>query len=475
MPVGYQITQNKVTGFNKEKMTMSTDLLTEKWAPVLNHEDMPAIQDKTRASVLAQVLENTEKALSEEAAQTGLQEASLSGDQGFSYNLGATSGRAGYDPILISLVRRSMPQLMAFDLCGVQPMNAPTGLIFALKSVYENGNEQLAQTSNEAFYNEARINYSGTPFNADDPDTHRPGESDESDVSVVGQSSNPFESIGNVERDPTETQPVHGDYDFGPAQDGLKFSRGGGVADEANSGTLETGMTTRQGEGDNFREMSFSIERTAVVAKTRALKSEYTMELVQDLKAVHGLDAEAELANILSTEIMAEINAEVLHVINSQAVRGANGLTTPGVFDLIADGQGRWSVERQKGLMLQIEKECNQIAFDTRRGKGNFVLVSANVASALTMAGLLDYSSALKDNLTVDVTAGTYAGVLNNRTKVYVDPYATADYITVGYKGTNSMDAGVSTAHMYLYKWFVLLLKRHSNQNWFQNPLWYGF
>src|SRR6056300_24326 len=223
-------------------------------------------------------------------------------------------------------------------------------------------------------------------------------------------------------------------------------------------------MTTREGEGDNFREMSFTIERTAVEAKTRALKSEYTMELVQDLKAVHGLDAEAELANILSTEILAEINREVVYTIISQAKRGATGLTTAGRFDLIADGQGRWSVERQKGLMLQIEKESNNIAFETRRGKGNFMLCSANVASGLTMAGLLDYSSGLQDNLDVDVTSGVFAGTLNGRTRVYIDPYATSgDYIVVGYKGTNNMDAG-----MFYCPYVPLQMVRAVSQETFQ-------
>jgi len=337
---------------------MSTDILTEKWAPVINHDDLDPITDREKKAVIAQVLENTETAIREEAM---LSEASISGAQfggafsgsGDNATINGT-GRAGYDPIIISLVRRAMPQMMAFDLCGVQPMSAPTGLIFALRARYGDNNPTMAE------------------------------------------------------------------------------------------GTTPYGMTTRQGEGDNFREMSFTIERTAVEAKTRALKSEYTMELVQDLKAVHGLDAEAELANILSTEILAEINREVVRTMISQAKLGGQGLTTTGIFDLIADGQGRWSVERQKGLMLHIEKEANQIAFETRRGKGNFILCSANVASALTMAGLLDYSSGLQDNLNVDTTSGVFAGTLNGRTKVYIDPYATAgDYVVVGYKGSNNMDAGM--------------------------------
>jgi len=425
---------------------MSTDILTEKWAPVINHEDLPEIGDRDKRAVVAQVLENTESALREEA---GLQEASVSGagfggafsGAGSNATLNAT-GRAGYDPIIISLVRRAMPQMMAFDLCGVQPMSAPTGLIFALRARYGAGNDN--DNATEAFYNEAFPNFSGTAFNTGSPNTHAAGGNgadntdpfDPARASNLGESSdggsdgfgnsggafvnNPFD--GN-----SGAGALNANYDLNSAE-----------------GTSAYGMTTREGEGDNFREMSFTIERTAVEAKTRALKSEYTMELVQDLKAVHGLDAEAELSNILSTEILAEINREVVRTMIGQARFGCQGLTNNGAFDLIADGQGRWSVERQKGLMLQIEKEANQIAFETRRGKGNFILCSANVASALTMAGLLDYTSGLQDNLNVDVTSGVYAGVLNGRTKVYVDPYATSgDYIVVGYKGTNNMDAGM--------------------------------
>ena len=426
---------------------MSTDVLMEKWAPVINHDDLDPIGERDKKAVVAQVLENTEKALKEEAGI--LDESSLSG-AGFGGAFSGSNtnsvinatGRAGYDPIIISLVRRAMPQMMAFDLCGVQPMSAPTGLIFALRARYQDGNTN--DDGREAFYNEVFPNFSGTAFNGDSA-THAAGSGSAADTnpfkpnraSNAGASGSDTGADDNQDgvvfvNDPftdpvTANPPLNENYNPTMAQ-----------------GTSPYGMTTREGEGDNFREMSFTIERTAVEAKTRALKSEYTMELVQDLKAVHGLDAEAELSNILSTEILAEINREVVRTMVSQAKYGADGLTNNGVFDLIADGQGRWSVERQKGLMLQLEKEANKVAFETRRGKGNFVLCSANVASSLTMAGLLDYSSGLSDNLNVDVTSGVFAGTLNGRMKVYVDPYATAgDYAVVGYKGSNNMDAGM--------------------------------
>lgn len=426
---------------------MSTDILMEKWAPVLNHEDLDPIGERDKKAVVAQVLENTEKALREEAGM--IDESSLSG-AGFGgafsgSNTNATlnaTGRAGYDPIIMSLVRRAMPQMMAFDLCGVQPMSAPTGLIFALRARYQDSNTN--DDGREAFYNEVFPNFSGTAFNGDSA-THAAGSGSAAD-------SNPFKP-----NRASNTAASGSDTGADDNQDGVVFVNdpftdtiGNDPALNENydisggPGTSGYGMTTREGEGDNFREMSFTIERTAVEAKTRALKSEYTMELVQDLKAVHGLDAEAELSNILSTEILAEINREVVRTMIGQAKYGCDGLTNDGVFDLIADGQGRWSVERQKGLMLQLEKEANKVAFETRRGKGNFILCSANVASSLTMAGLLDYSSGLQDNLNVDVTSGVFAGTLNGRMKVYVDPYATGgDYAVVGYKGANNMDAGM--------------------------------
>ena len=427
---------------------MSSDILMEKWSPVIGHADLPEIKEREKRAVVAQVLENTEKALQEEAI---LSESSFSGAEfggafsgaGSNATVNAT-GRAGYDPIIISLVRRAMPQMMAFDLCGVQPMTAPTGLIFALRARYQdnNGNDD----GPEAFYNEVFPNFSGTAFNdSTEAPTHADG------TNAAGE-TNPF-AVGRANNDGSTTAEANilgeANWDHQPVNNPFSTTAGSAAAATGYNptmaaGTTPYGMTTREGEGDNFREMSFTIDRTSVVAKTRALKSEYTMELVQDLKAVHGLDAEAELANILSTEILAEINREVVRTMISQAKLGGAGLTTTGIFDLIADGQGRWSVERQKGLMLQLEKEANQIAFETRRGKGNFILCSANVASALTMAGLLDYTSGLQDTLNVDTTSGVFAGTLNGRLKVYVDPYATAgDYVVVGYKGANNMDAGM--------------------------------
>lgn len=417
-------------------MEKNAQILLEKWAPVLEHDGLPSISNRSRAVVTAQVLENTEDAVAEERQQLHESSVSSSGgtyaaNAGFGNNTANSTGRAGYDPVLISMVRRSVPMMMAFDICGVQAMNAPTGLIFALKSRYTS---QAPTATNEALFNEANYNFGGSAFNdpaADEAPTHSAG-------------TNAPDSPAAPEADPFAA-PVEGatpgfGNDAGDAVDPA-YAVGPGTA---GPGQTSTGMTTREGEGDNFREMSFSIEKTAVVARTRALKAEYTMELVQDLRAVHGLDAEAELSNILSTEILAEINREVVHTVNTQAKFGAQNTTVPGVFDAIADGQGRWSVERIKGLMLQIEREANQISFETRRGKGNIVICSANVASALTMAGLLDYSSAIQDNLSVDVTQSTYAGILNGRFKVYVDPFAVStDYVTVGYKGSNEMDAGV--------------------------------
>ena len=429
---------------------MSTDVLMEKWAPVINHEDLDAIKERDRRAVVAQVLENTEKALKEEAGV--LDESMVSGaafggafsGAGSNAAVNAT-GRAGYDPIIISLVRRAMPQMMAFDLCGVQPMSAPTGLIFALRARYGANNEtEGGINAAEAFYNEVFPNFSGTAFNTGSPDPHAAGGS-------AADATNPF-APGRAHNDGAASSSESDGFGNSgtPVNDPFQDTVTNNPALNTNynptmaEGTSPYGMTTREGEGDNFREMSFTIERTAVEAKTRALKSEYTMELVQDLKAVHGLDAEAELSNILSTEILAEIKREVVRTMLSQAKFGASGLTNDGIFDLIADGQGRWSVERQKGLMLQLEKEANKVAFETRRGKGNFILCSANVASSLTMAGLLDYSSGLSDNLNVDVTSGVFAGTLNGRMRVYVDPYATnGDYAVVGYKGSNNMDAGM--------------------------------
>tara|TARA_Y100000389_G_scaffold120524_1_gene117875 strand:+ start:4018 stop:5376 length:1359 start_codon:yes stop_codon:yes gene_type:complete len=376
--------------------------LTEKWAPVLNEASAGDINDNYRRSVTAVVLENQEKALQEaRSAQQGYLTEDAPGSN--------TGSIDKWDPILISLVRRAMPNMMAYDVCGVQPMTGPTGLIFAMKSRYGKG----ATASTEALFNEADTKFSGD--------------------SAGGAMSVDGSGLG--------------------ATDGS----GGGSAttlDDDRTTTVNGGMITPNGEGlgttgaapaSAFNEMGFTIEKATVSAKTRALKAEYSLELAQDLKAIHGLDAESELANILSTEILAEINREVIRTINSQAKMGASTAQTAvnGIFSLKDDADGRWSVEKFKGLMVQIEREANTIAKETRRGRGNFIITSSDVASCLSATGMLDYAPALKDTLTVDDTGNTFAGVLNGRTKVYIDPYATVDYITVGYKGTNAYDAGL--------------------------------
>ena len=375
----------------------SYDRLIEKWSPVLENEDAGKIQDAHRKAVTAAVLENQERAFQEEAAQQGgmLSEAAPAN---------ATSSAQNWNPVLIALVRRAMPNLMAYDLCGVQPMTGPTGLIFAMKSRYQGGS-----TSNrEALFNEAETNFSG-----DSSATH-----DSDNASGL--------NVANLDSDST--------------------------ADDARATSIFAGgMPTADAEalgstgGSSFQEMGFTIEKATVTAKSRALKAEYSLELAQDLKAIHGLDAETELANILSTEILAEINREVIRTINSQAKTGALQASTAvnGIFDLSTDADGRWSVEKFKGLIVQVEREANVIAKETRRGKGNFIVCSSDVASALAASGMLDYSPAMSTNLNVDDTGNTFAGVLNGRTRVYIDPYASVDYVTVGYKGTNPYDAGL--------------------------------
>ena len=374
----------------------------KKWAPILEHKDLPSIKDNYRKAVTAVILENQEKALREERAQAtfgNLTETAANATQGGSAPL------ANWDPILISLVRRSMPNLIAYDIAGVQPMSGPTGLIFAMKSKY------TSMGGTEALFNEAASGFSGTRTQA-----------------------------GRTSSLPDVTGGSGADAD--------------GVQDTFDVGR---GLTTAQGEAlgsgstgaGSFAEMAFSIEKATVTAKTRALKAEYTMELAQDLKAVHGLDAESELANILSAEILAEINREIVRTINVKAKLGAqqSNVAVTGTFNLLTDADGRWNVERFKGLLVQIEREANVIAKETRRGKGNFILCSSDVATALAAAGVLDYAPALSTNLEVDDTGNTFAGVLNGRTKVYIDPYsgtgANDDYVTVGYRGTNPYDAGL--------------------------------
>ena len=368
------------------------DRLVEKWAPVLNEDTAGTISDNHRKSVTAVVLENTEKALREERAQMNFLSESPATSVG-------NSSVANWDPVLISLVRRAMPNMMAYDVCGVQPMTGPTGLIFAMKARYTSG----TTGATEALFNEADTTFSG---------------------------------------DSSDTQSADGS-----GLSGLTDSNGDSSIDNDRTGpTWGDGMSTAKAElSGAFRNMGFTIEKATVTAKSRALKAEYSLELAQDLKAIHGLDAETELSNILSTEILAEINREVIRTINSQAKTGATTTNTAinGIFDLSTDADGRWSVEKFKGLLVQLDREANQIAKDTRRGKGNVVICSSDVATALAASGALDYAPALATNLNVDDTGNTFAGVLNGRMKVYIDPYASADYITVGYKGTNPYDAGV--------------------------------
>ena len=379
--------------FNADKNLM------EKWGPVLEHESAPAIQDNYKKAVTARLLENQEVALQEERAQA---QGNYISEAAAANNIGG--GSIGtFDPVLISLVRRAMPNLIAYDIAGVQPMSGPTGLIFAMKSKYS------TQGGTEALFDEADTDFSGAGTHQAEPT-----------------------GLGGV---------VDADTD-------------GTIADESDTvSTFGAGSATsaaeRLGVGESgdgsFGEMAFSIEKSTVTAKSRALKAEYTMELAQDLKAVHGLDAEGELANILSAEILAEINREVVRTILTKAKIGALQTSTAvsGIFDVNTDSDGRWMVERFKGLIMQIERECNVIAKETRRGKGNFIICSSDVASALAAAGMLDYTPALSANLNVDDTGNTFAGVLNGRVKVYIDPYATIDFVCVGYRGTNPYDAGM--------------------------------
>ena len=393
----------------------NAEYLQEKWAPILDYSGMDQIKDSHRRSVTAILLENQERELREErdflseGPTMSANGGGLSGGFGGSSQGVTGSPTAGFDPVLISLIRRSMPNLIAYDLCGVQPMNGPTGLIFAMRSRYTN------QTSGtEAFYNEADTRFSSQ--------------------NALGTLASGAVGFGTTAARTGDNPSVLND----------------------NGGTynVSTGMNTGDSEalGDNannqFNEMAFSIEKVTVTAKSRALKAEYSLELAQDLKAIHGLNAEAELANILSTEILAEINREVIRTIYKSAVSGARSNTaTQGTFDLDVDSNGRWSVEKFKGLIFQIERDANAIAQQTRRGKGNMILCSADVASALAMAGVLDYTPALNANLNVDDTGNTFAGVLQGKYKVYIDPYsanvAPNQFYVVGYKGSSPYDAGL--------------------------------
>ena len=378
--------------------------IQNKWKSVVSHPDLPEIKDAHRRNVTAMVLENTEKAL-REASASGATQSLLTEDPAniVGAGMGPASGEGnikGFDPILISLVRRAMPNLMAYDVCGVQPMSGPTGLIFAMRAQYAN---TTGGHTGEALFNEADTGFSGDGTGNGD-------------------------LLGN------------------------------------GSETTGGGMATATAEALDPAAMAFQIDKVSVVAKSRALKAEYTLELAQDLKAVHGLDAEAELSNILAAEILAEINRETVRTIYLTAKAGSPDTTAAGTFDLDVDANGRWSVEKFKGLMFQIEKEANAIAKATRRGKANVIICSSDVASALQMAGVLDYTPALNsNNLAVDDTGNTFAGVLNGRFRVYIDPYAGANYMVVGYKGANAFDAG-----LFYCPYVPLQMVRAVNQDTFQ-------
>ena len=374
--------------------------LMKKWKPILEHTALPGIQDSHRAAVTATLLENTEVAM--RSGDTYVPQSLLEAAPANS-----TADVANYDPVLISLVRRAMPNLVAYDICGVQPMTGPTGLIFAMRSKYEDTGGKP-----EAFYGEADTDYSGDG-------THANALGAGSETTGTGLATADAEALGD-------------------------------------------------GAGAAFAQMSFSIEKVSVTAKSRALKAEYTTELAQDLKAIHGLDAETELANMLSAELLAEINREVIRTVYVNAKAGSQGgVASNGTFNLDVDANGRWSVEKFKGLMFQIEKEANQIAKDTRRGKGNLIVCSSDVASALQMAGVLDYAPALNsNNLNPDDTGNTFAGVLNGRFRVYIDPYAGANYMVIGYKGASAFDAG-----LFYCPYVPLQMVRAVGENSFQSKL----
>jgi len=376
-----------------------TEELQKKWAPVLEHPELDSIKDPYKKAVTALVLENQQQAMNQDAAQ--LNETTYSAGP---TNIGG--GVSNFDPILISLVRRSLPNLIAYDVAGVQPMTGPTGLIFAMRALYNN-----QSSTAEAFFNEANTEFSG-----------------------ANSSANPYGFQGTQAADVT-TNPV-------ASLTANAFTTGIGIptATAEQLGTSDT---------NPFQQMAFTIEKVTVTAQSRALKAEYSLELAQDLKAIHGLDAETELSNILSTEILSEINREVIRTIYLSAVPGAQyGTTNAGTFDLDTDSNGRWSVERFKGLIFQIERDANVIAKQTRRGKGNVLIVSSDVASAMAMAGVLSYTPALSADLQVDDTGNTFAGMLHGRIKVYIDPYfggytSNQELVTIGYKGSSPYDAGL--------------------------------
>ena len=416
---------------------INQESLQEKWAPLLDYEGLDPIKDSHRRMVTAVLLENQEQSIKEEReflSETPTNNTASGSNAGFSASATATGPTAGFDPVLISLIRRSMPNLVAYDLAGVQPMNGPTGLIFAMRSRY------TSNSGTEAFFDEADSAFSGQNEGFD----------------VTNGMTGASVGIGSTLQQGTNP--------------GLLNPQGSQTATQY---TVGQGMRTDDAEdlgtaGDNFNQMAFSIEKVTVTAKSRALKAEYSLELAQDLKAIHGLNAEAELANILSTEILAEINREVIRTIYRTAKSGAQANTaSAGTFDLDVDSNGRWSVEKFKGLIFQIERDANAIAQETRRGKGNVILCSADVASALTMAGVLDYTPALNANLNVDDTGNTFAGVLGGKFKVYIDPYAAnvaaAQYYVAGYKGSSPYDAG-----LFYCPYVPLQMVRAVGENTFQ-------
>jgi hypothetical protein len=406
----------------------NSEQLQEKWAPILNHDGLGEIKDPHKRMVTSVLLENQEKILREE--QEFLSETPTNATSG------GTGAITNFDPVLISLIRRAMPNLVAYDLAGVQPMNGPTGLIFAMRSRY------ASQSGEEAFYNEADSAFSGQSNGFD---------------RTAGMVQ---AAVGLGTTNQQGTNPGALDGTFPATADATTYNVGQGMS-TANAEDLGDG-------GGQFNEMAFSIEKITVTAKSRALKAEYSLELAQDLKAIHGLNAEAELANILSTEILAEINREVIRTIYNVAVPGAQAnVATGGTFDLDVDSNGRWSVEKFKGLIFQIERDANAIAQQTRRGKGNMILCSADVASALTMAGVLDYTPALNANLQVDDAGNTFAGVLQGKYRVYIDPYAANvaanQYYVVGYKGSSPYDAG-----LFYCPYVPLQMVRAVGENTFQ-------
>ena len=416
---------------------INQESLQEKWAPLLDYEGLDPIKDSHRRMVTAVLLENQEQSIKEEReflSETPTNNTASGSNAGFSASATATGPTAGFDPVLISLIRRSMPNLVAYDLAGVQPMNGPTGLIFAMRSRY------TSNSGTEAFFDEADSAFSGQNEGFD----------------LTNGMTGASVGIGSTLQQGTNP--------------GLLNPQGSQTATQY---TVGQGMRTDDAEdlgtsGDNFNQMAFSIEKVTVTAKSRALKAEYSLELAQDLKAIHGLNAEAELANILSTEILAEINREVIRTIYRTAKSGAQANTaSAGTFDLDVDSNGRWSVEKFKGLIFQIERDANAIAQETRRGKGNVILCSADVASALTMAGVLDYTPALNANRNVDATGNTFAGVLGGKFKVYIDPYAAnvaaSQYYVAGYKGSSPYDAG-----LFYCPYVPLQMVRAVGENTFQ-------